>query len=90
MNSTPEEHGGTDVASTRREHCSALTLKRGDVINIPGLGSKLIGVIDQVSHDRYRIRLDEKFAPSVDVELVVTDGESRSPEAHDGPWPSEH
>jgi len=90
MNSTPEEHGDADVASTRREYCSALTLKRGDVISIPGLGSKLIGAINQVSHDRYSIRLDEKFAPSVDVELVVTDGEPRSPERHDGRWPSTH
>jgi hypothetical protein len=67
------------------EHRSAVTLKAGDLISIPGLGTKTIGVINQVDHDRYLIRLDEKFAESVDVDIVIANGEHRSPERHDGP-----
>lgn len=69
------------------EHRSALTLKPGDLIDIPGLGTKTIGAVHQIRHDRYQIRLDEKFVESVKIDVVVNDGEPRSPERHDGAWP---
>lgn len=62
------------------EYRSAITLKAGDLIPVPGLGTKTVGAINQVRHDRYQLRLDEKFAESVDVEIVITTGEHRSPE----------
>jgi hypothetical protein len=65
------------------EYRSALTLKAGDLITVPGLGTKRIGAINQVSHDRYQLRLDQKFTESVDVDIVITNGEQRSPERHD-------
>jgi hypothetical protein len=68
------------------EHRSAVTLKAGDLISFPGIGTKVIGAVNQVHHDRYEIRLDEKFAESVNVDIVITNGEHRSPERHDGPW----
>lgn len=92
LTSAREESANTQTLSSRKgapmEHRSALTLKSGDLISIPGLGTKVIGAIHQVSHDRYQIRLDEKFVESVRIEIVVNDGEHRSPERHDGPWPA--
>lgn len=65
---------------------SAITLKPGDLLSIPGIGTKQIRAIDQVRHDRYRIKLDEKFKESVEISIVIGNGEHRSPERHDGPW----
>lgn len=63
------------------EYRSALTLKPGDVITIPGVGTRLIGAVDQIDFDRYRIRLDEKFVESLYVD-IRTNGEQRTPERH--------
>lgn len=68
------------------EFRSAITLKRGDVITIPGIGARMITAIDQIRHDRYTIKLDEKFKESVEINIVIGNGEHRSPERHDGPW----
>lgn len=69
------------------EYRSAITLKPFDTIDIPGIGPKQIGAIDQVDHDRYRIRLDEKFVESVVIDVVTQSApEQRSPERHEGPW----
>jgi hypothetical protein len=63
---------------------SAITLKHGDVISVPGIGTKIIGAIDQIRHDRYRLRLEEKFVAAVEVDVVISTGEHRSPERPDG------
>lgn len=65
------------------EYRSAITLMTGDVISIPGLGEKHIGAIHQSNHDRYQLRLDEKFVESVTVDVFITNGEHRSPERRD-------
>lgn len=64
------------------EYRSSITLKPGDVLDIPGIGTRLIGTIDQTKHDRYLIRLDAKFKPSVTIS-VDTAGEHRTPERHE-------
>lgn len=67
------------------EFRTALTLKPFDTITIPGLGMKVVGAINQTGHDRYQLRLDEKFVESVTVDVVIGNGEQRSPELHDAP-----
>lgn len=47
----------------------SVTLKRGDVIVIPEIGTKLVGHIEQIRSDRYQIRLDEKFKPSIVIDV---------------------
>jgi hypothetical protein len=93
LTSARDESADPQTPSSRKgpimEHRSALTLKAGDLITVPGLGTKTIGAINQVRHDRYQLRLDEKFVESVTADIVITNGEHRSPERHDGPWPTD-
>ncbi|MCI4659718.1 hypothetical protein [Cryobacterium zhongshanensis] len=65
------------------DHRSALTLKPGDELTIPGIGTKRIGAVNQLDFDRYQIRLDGKFVESVVVEVSVPSGEQRTPERHE-------
>jgi hypothetical protein len=64
------------------EHRSALTLKAGDVLDLPGIGQKVLGAIEQLDFDRYRLRLDQKFVEPVFIEVSVASGEQRTPERH--------
>jgi hypothetical protein len=66
----------------RPEYRSAITLKAGDVMTLPGVGTKLVGAINQLDFDRYQIRLDEKFVESIVVDVRVQNGEQRTPERH--------
>ncbi|MFJ2662633.1 hypothetical protein [Arthrobacter koreensis] len=68
------------------EFRSSLTLKPFDVITLPGIGTKTVGSITQTGHDRYQLRLDEKFVESVTIDVRISNGEQRSPERHEGPW----
>lgn len=70
------------------EHRTALTLKSGDSITLPGLSPKVIGPIQQLSWDQYRIRLDEKWVEStvLGIRVDTSNGQQRTPERHDGPW----
>lgn len=69
------------------EYRSALTLKPFDTIEIPGIGTKQIGAIEQIRENRYRIRLEEKFVESIVIDVLTQSApEQRTPERHEGPW----
>lgn len=70
------------------EYRSAITLKPHDVLEIPGVGNKVVGAITQIRSGRYRIRLDEQFIESVWIEVAVGRDEDRSPERLVGPGPA--
>lgn len=58
---------------------SAVTLTLGDLIEIPGLGTRTIGAIDQARPGRYQVRLVKKFEPSVTIDVLVNPSNSEPP-----------
>ena len=62
------------------EHRSALTLKPGDVLDIPGVGVREITAISQAKDDRYLIRISMKFEPDVSIVVSTRTSEPRTPE----------
>lgn len=49
----------------------SLTIELFDLVSIPGVGTKTIGVIHEIRTDRYQLRLEEKYEPSVVVDIVT-------------------
>lgn len=50
-----------------------IKIEAGDLITVPGLGVRTLGSIEKLGESRYRLRLDQKWQPSVhaDVDMRV-------------------
>ena len=54
------------------EHRSALTLKPGDLLDIPGIGTRVVGAINEARPGRYMVRLEAKFEPAITIDVVIS------------------
>jgi len=50
---------------------STVTLALHDLLAIPAVGEKIIGAITQIRPERFVLRLEEKFEPSIDIDVVT-------------------
>jgi len=54
-----------------RTYAESITLRPMDLLQLPDGSTKTIGAIAVIRHDRATLRLDQKFAPSVYIEVVT-------------------
>lgn len=53
------------------------TVKRGDAITGTLIGDRVVGAIERVRPGRYRLRLDQKFAQHIWVEMLSAEARER-------------
>lgn len=68
----PDGDGTTEkLTRTLVTHADSLELKDFDMLSLPDAGALRVGAISQPGTNRFAVRLDKKFAPSVVIGITT-------------------